>query len=169
MLALADIFHLLISPLNSEKQNILLISVTLDTFHLLMSPLNLEPLNNSCISVTCETSIKFRSQFSPSCPTASSMSSIRCSRSRAVTLRLYHSGVRFSRGESLNIWITSVSLDTFHWLMSPLNLELLNILCISVTLDTSHLLMSPLNSDTLNMHDILVTLDTFHLLMSPLN
>ena len=61
------------------------------------------------------------------------------------------------------------TLLTFHFEMSPSNLELANIWCITLTRLTSHLEISPLNSECSNMLPILSTFDVFHLEMSPLN
>merc|ERR1719201_1453892 len=65
----------------------------------------------------------------------------------------------------------SVTLDTSHLEMSPLNDDALkNISPMLVTLDTSQLEMSPSKDDAgLNIRNISVTLDTSQLDMSPLN
>ena len=59
---------------------------TLDTSHLLISPLNLLSMNSSFISVTLDTSMKFKSQFSPSFFMAAFISFIKSFLSFAKTI-----------------------------------------------------------------------------------
>ena len=70
-----------------------------------------------------------------------------------------------------NMSVMSVTLNTSHLEMSPLNDEAkANMLSMFLTLNTSHLDMSPLNDDAPeNMPRMVVTMDTSHLEMSPLN
>ena len=72
---------------------------------------------------------------------------------------------------AINIPPISVTLDTSHLEMSPLNDDAeANMPSMLVTLATSHLEMSPLNNDAeANMPAMVVTLDTSHLEMSPWN
>ena len=70
-----------------------------------------------------------------------------------------------------NMLVMSVTLDTSHFEMSPLNaFALRNIAVIVVTLDTSHFEMSPLNDVARqNMLLMSITLETSHFERSSMN